>query len=292
MIKTAIGFFLVVFVIISGLAMLHAEQPSEGQIVVVLKHESPFNPEINCESHSFLDIVGLVRENAERFGDKSSVLIRLDEDKDIHVALIIAQTADVQELAPRRLPTMPITATIEKTNTCILDTMRKSSEEPQGESIQGHSDIVYDSTGLQALLPDVNLDKYRMIPLLSHHDARLTIVISYSKSGFFEDSDHYEVLLIPKGRRENWGSGIGRSRNNRNGEGFSGSAAIRNLTSKRFDILFIINWKDRKGNGVFNPTLNALWKPEQNFEVDGVQINVKTHKRKKLNDAIHRVAAR
>ena len=85
--------FAIVIVIISGLAFLRAEESAQSPIVVVMKHESPYRPEINGDAYSFADFKRFLADTAKRFGSKDPVIIRLDEDKDIHVALILVKMA-------------------------------------------------------------------------------------------------------------------------------------------------------------------------------------------------------
>jgi len=85
--------FAIVIVIISGHAFLRAEEPSQSPVVVMMKNESPYRPEVNGKAYSFADLKKFLMDAAERFGSKDPVIIRLDEDGDIHLALILVKMA-------------------------------------------------------------------------------------------------------------------------------------------------------------------------------------------------------
>jgi len=135
-----------------------------------------------------------------------------------------------------------------------------------------------DSGQISELLPDVELDSVRIVPVFAHEDALLTVSISYKKQSHFDGLDQYDIVLIPK---ERWqASGFGRSRINHDGEGFQGGASIRNVSPNGFKIHFDVAWKTRDAAGVFTPILDAKWMPVQNFEVDGVPVTVTISKKK------------
>jgi hypothetical protein len=63
-----------------------------------------------------------------------------------------------------------------------------------------------DSGHFSELLPDVELDSVRIVPVLAQEDALLTVSISYKKQSHFDGLDQYDIVLIPK---ERWVAGGG-----------------------------------------------------------------------------------
>jgi len=85
--------FAIAIALIGGTIFLLAEDLAQDPIVVVMKHESPFRPEVNGKSYSLGEFKRFLSDTVERFGSKDPVIIRLDEDKDIHLAIVLVKMA-------------------------------------------------------------------------------------------------------------------------------------------------------------------------------------------------------
>jgi len=85
--------FAIALFLISWLVFARAEEPARDPIVVVMKRDSPFRPEVNGKKYSLGDFKRFLADTAKRFGSKDPVIIRLDEDKDIYLAVVLVKIA-------------------------------------------------------------------------------------------------------------------------------------------------------------------------------------------------------
>jgi hypothetical protein len=112
------------------------------------------------------------------------------------------------------------------------------------------------------------------------NEGTLTVTVSYKKPLIVDDSDEYGLQLREK-NDSFFGLGRGKYRSNGIDGGCSGVARLSNITKDGFDIVFNLEWTNKRaGDGTFNEKIEAKWVAAQQFSKDGFDINVTVQTKK------------
>lgn len=83
------AFFAFLFLIYLAQWPLQGEDSSVTPIVVQIDRESLLRPTINGKSMSILEVKRFLQDSADRFGTKDPVIIQLDQDQGIEIAVTL-----------------------------------------------------------------------------------------------------------------------------------------------------------------------------------------------------------
>jgi hypothetical protein len=76
-----------------GIACLRAEEAPSTPIIVKLDKESPLRPTIGDKQMTLPEIKRFFADVSDRFGRKDPIIIQLDKNEGIHIAILLAKIA-------------------------------------------------------------------------------------------------------------------------------------------------------------------------------------------------------